>query len=275
MPVVTLRLKNPLQTLDGTGVDVSPNTPIFGLRPEITVVNIGQDVSSTSSVSFDEVTSTTGSFIIDNSNLLLKENNITGSFTQSGDFIVGNNLVINGTLTGQEFKTSNIGSFTIFTSGSTKFGDSTTDLQSFTGSLKNSGSTTINKYNLDGISNDSTFSGSSSTKLVTENSVITKYTEKNVYLRKIAPSLGTIVSANSASFNAVTASAPSGLTPTSENDFMFFCNGMIMEHDALDIQQSGSKLLLKVNSDNIGYNLQSTALGDPTTDEIVGWGKFN
>ena len=59
------------------------------------------------------------------------------------------------------------------------------------------------------------------------------------------------------------------------SDFMFFCNGMIMEQDALSIEQSGSKLLLKVDTNNIGYELQSIALGAPTTDEIVGWGKFN
>jgi len=50
---------------------------------------------------------------------------------------------------------------------------------------------------------------------------------------------------------------------------------MIMEHDALEIEQSGSKLLLKINVNNIGYEFQSIALGAPTTDEIVGWGKFN
>ena len=43
----------------------------------------------------------------------------------------------------------------------------------------------------------------------------------------------------------VTFSAPSGiLTNTSEVDFMFFNNGMLMETDALTIQQSGSSFLL-------------------------------
>ena len=41
-----------------------------------------------------------------------------------------------------------------------------------------------------------------------------------------------------------------------------------MEHNALNIEQSGSKLYLIVNNANIGYNLTSD-------DEIVGWGKFN
>ena len=49
---------------------------------------------------------------------------------------------------------------------------------------------------------------------------------------------------------------------------MFFTNGMLMEYDAINIQQSGSILLLKVNANSIGYQLQ-------TNDEFVGFGKFN
>ena len=41
-----------------------------------------------------------------------------------------------------------------------------------------------------------------------------------------------------------------------------------MEHDAIDIQQNGSSLLLKVNNDSIGYDLESD-------DEILAIGKFN
>ena len=49
---------------------------------------------------------------------------------------------------------------------------------------------------------------------------------------------------------------------------MFFINGVITEHDALTIQQSGSVLLLKVNNDSVGYDLKQS-------DEIIGFGKFN
>ena len=41
-----------------------------------------------------------------------------------------------------------------------------------------------------------------------------------------------------------------------------------MEHDALEIQQAGSNFLLKVDSDSIGYGLESD-------DEIIATGKFN
>ena len=41
-----------------------------------------------------------------------------------------------------------------------------------------------------------------------------------------------------------------------------------MEHDAIEIQQSSSTLLLKVNNGSIGYDLESD-------DEILAIGKFN
>ena len=71
-----------------------------------------------------------------------------------------------------------------------------------------------------------------------------------------------------ASFNAVTASAPSGFVATSENDFIFFLNGQYMEHDALKVKQSGSLFQVLVDTDSIGYVLESS-------DEILSWGKFD
>ena len=41
-----------------------------------------------------------------------------------------------------------------------------------------------------------------------------------------------------------------------------------MEHDALQIQQSGSTFMLIVNPSSLGYNLSDL-------DEIKAWGKFN
>ena len=77
-----------------------------------------------------------------------------------------------------------------------------------------------------------------------------------------------ITGVSTASFTAVTASAPSGLSSTNENDFIFFINGQYMEHDALEVQQAGSNFLLKVNNSSIGYDLESD-------DEIIAIGKFN
>ena len=59
-----------------------------------------------------------------------------------------------------------------------------------------------------------------------------------------------------------------GLTSTNEDDFVFFLNGQYMEHDALQIQQTGATFLLKVDTDSIGYFLESD-------DEIIAQGKFN
>jgi|TARA_B100000035_G_scaffold248987_1_gene217755 hypothetical protein len=70
------------------------------------------------------------------------------------------------------------------------------------------------------------------------------------------------------SFNAITASAPTGFSATNENDFIFFLNGQYMEHDALTIKQSGSLFQVEVDTDSIGYVLEAS-------DEILAWGKFD
>jgi len=93
------------------------------------------------------------------------------------------------------------------------------------------------------------------------------------YVKKAASFAGSstlneITGYQTASFTAATASAPSGLTSVGENDFVFFLNGQYMEHDALEVQQSGSNFLLKVNTTSIGYVLE----GD---DEIIAHGKFD
>jgi hypothetical protein len=59
------------------------------------------------------------------------------------------------------------------------------------------------------------------------------------------------------------------MTATTENDFMFFINGMVMENDALTIKQNSSTdLRLTINSSELGYSLESD-------DEVIGFGKFN
>ena len=83
-----------------------------------------------------------------------------------------------------------------------------------------------------------------------------------------AATVGGVVGYATASFTAVTASAPTGITATSEDDFVFFINGQYMEHDALEIEQAGAAFYLKVDVESIGYVLESD-------DEIIAWGKFN
>ena len=89
------------------------------------------------------------------------------------------------------------------------------------------------------------------------------------YLRKsYVKKSASITIPSSASFTAVSASAPDGLSSTSENDFIFFINGQYMEHDALSIQQEGSSFILLVSTGSIGYDLEAD-------DEVLAWGKFN
>jgi hypothetical protein len=164
----------------------------------------------------------------------------------------------------------------MFTSGSTIFGDTIDDTHHFTGSILLNGSLNLNNYNVNEISNDTSLAGLSSTALVTENAVksyvdsaITDSDSYSVYNRKQYVKLSTtLVNSSTASFSAVTASAPTGLTSTTEHDFLFFINGQYMEHDAIAIQQASTTFYLKVDTDSIGYELESD-------DEILAWGKFN
>ena len=109
--------------------------------------------------------------------------------------------------------------------------------------------------------------------MVTENAAKTyidnQTDDQQAYLRKQFVKTSTSITApGTASFTAVTASAPSDMTSTSENDFVFFINGQYMEHDALQIQQESTTFRVIVDTDSIGYDLE----GD---DEILAIGKFN
>ena len=270
------RLNQPITFKEGTGFTIDQN----GIELYVTdhtgvVFSIGQAVGSGSNVQFNEVTSS--KIIIDNGSLILSSDTISGSFTQTGDISVSDNLVISkdltieGILTAEKIETEFSQSATLFESGSTLFGDDIDDEQFMTGSMSLTGSFTINNYQFTEISNDTTLAGDSTTAVLTENAVKEFYAPlfvKSAYLRKSFAHTGSFVGSSTASFTAATASAPSGLTSTSKEDFMFFLNGTIMENNSITIEQDDTSLLLKVNNDTIGYNLENT-------DEIVAFGKFN
>ena len=160
--------------------------------------------------------------------------------------IVTGNAVIQGDLTAQSYNTELVNSTVLYDSGSTKFGDDITDTHQITGSLNVTGSFLLNG-----------------------DPVGTSITTFDQYLRKQSAKKNTTLIGNStASFTAVTASAPAGMTSTTEDDFLFFLNGQYMEHDALTIQQANGAFYLKVNTTSIGYVLEND-------DEIIAWGKFN
>jgi len=275
--VADISFKEPIVFQASTGVTVNlSGTELFGKQARSVDISIGQAVAKTSDVVFNQLT--TSPVIIDNGNLRLNSNTITGSFTQTGNLIFSSNftnngnLTVDGTLTAEKIESALTQSVTLFESGSTVFGDTLDDNHYITGSMLTTGSLTLNAYKITEISDDTTLADSSTTATVTENAIETyatlNTTTIQTYQRKSFAHTGSFVSVSTASFSALSASAPSGYTGTTVNDFMFFLNGAIMENDSLNIEQSGSTFLLKVNNSTLGYNLE-------VADEIVSFGKFN
>ena len=272
-----LTTTNTLTLTQGTGVTLTPNNVAFdGGSNQTTVFSIGQAVATTDNVTFATVSSSAvsvGSISLSGNTITSANLSVAGTITNTGNLTVNGNATILGTVTAQEIKTEFVSASIIFSSGSTKFGDDTGDVHNFTGSLKTNGSLVLNNYSVNEISNDTTLTDSSATSLVTENAakvyVDSQTDNQQAYLRKqFVKTTSSITVPSTASFTAVTASAPTDLTATSENDFIFFINGQYMEHDAIEIQQTGSTLLLKVDNSAIGYDLEAD-------DEILAVGKFN
>ena len=274
--VYSIAVSKPLTFTAGTGVTLSADGVGFDGSQALTQnISIGQDVSTTSNVTFNQVTS--NSLVFGNPTTYTHSGisgsvNITGSLTTSGNVTVNGDMTVLGTLTAQEIKTTYVSSSIIFESGSTRFGDTTDDTHERTGSLQITGSWSLNGETITEISQDTTLGDASTTALVSE-FALSNFSSTNVgdvqtYLRKQFYKTSNSITNPTASFAAVTASAPSGYTETNEDDFLFFINGQYMEHDALEIEQSGSVFLLKVDNSGIGYDLE----GD---DEIIAIGKFN
>ena len=279
------KYKNPLTIQLGTGVTGSVNGESFtsreiqGLVDENVTINIGQEVETTSNTTFNNVTS---SNVLKAGNLFLGDGFISSSnsvVAHTGSVVVTGNatlpsMTINGQLNAPDFEVSVTGSTTIFDSGSSRFGDSLDDTHKVSGSSNITGSFKLNGYTINEISNDTGLADGSSTSLATENAtkqffLDTGIVDKNTYNRKSFVHTGSFTSANTSSFTAVTASAPTGLSATSEEDFMFFINGMLIENDALEIvQKTSTNLELRLNTSELGYSLESD-------DEVIGFGKFN
>jgi hypothetical protein len=274
--IFSISVSNPFTMTAGTGVTLSNNGASFDGSSAISqTFSIGQDVATTADVTFAEVSAST---IVLGNPTTWSSAGISGSFSVTGSLVTSGNLTVNGdttilgTLTAQEFHTTYTSASIIYQSGSTKFGDTIDDTHERTGSMTLSGSFSLNGYQVTEISNDTTLGDQSTTALPTEYAVKQyggSLTTDQAYLRKqYHKTAASIISNNTASFTAVTASAPSTLTTTNEADFIFFINGQYMEHDALTVEQSGSQFLLQVNTGSIGYSLESD-------DEILSIGKFN
>ena len=276
MPITLLKS---LTILSGNGVTASNSGIEYDASEQVTQqISLGQDIGINDNVQFNQVTASsaklTNNLSISDGGHFLGSMTSLGTTTITGDLTIPTNASIGGKVTAQKITSELSSSSTIFDSGSTQFGNSIDDTHHKTGSLNLSGSFMVNQYSVNEISNDTSLTDESSTALVTENAV-KAYADSNVgsstvepYLRKNYNKTALSISNNTASFSAVTASSPIGIDATNENDFLFFNNGQIMEHDALTIQQSGSIFYLKVDSNSIGYLLDSS-------DEIKAWGKFN
>lgn len=68
--------------------------------------------------------------------------------------------------------------------------------------------------------------------------------------------------------NVATASAPTNVTATNINDFIFFVNGAQIETGTYNIEQDGNDFKLTIATGSVGYELEAT-------DEVVAFGKFN
>jgi len=295
-------LDHPIFFSGSDGITVHPTTAINN-RANITAsITADQDISTSGSVTFNE-SNFSGSINVANDKWIIQKVgdavtitpsgsfNVTGSLGVSQNFNGLGNFIVNGKLTGKEFITQFTTASVIFPSGSTKFGDDSGDKHPFTGSISVGTQTTMSitiptgsggpvTYNITEFRNER-FPSSPFDQVnpVTEHagrSLIAPFSANQVYIRKCFAKKATSITSTTATFNAETASAPRSddaslfeqLPVTSENDFMFFRNGMIMEQDALSIQQNDSEFVLTVNVGGMGYEL------DPG-DEIIAWGKFN
>ena len=268
-------LKSPIKFVQGTGFTITPNDTNINLASPVQVVfNIGQVIEKDSDVTF--LTISSSQEVVDNNlsiinNQIDKLSTISANMSVRDNFSTTKNLVVKGGLTAEKFESEFTESITIFDSGSTKFGDDVNDKHRVTGSLATSGSLLLNNYTIGEISNDETLGDNSATALITERAIKTKLSatieDVGDYLRKSFAHTGSFVDSSTQIFTAVTASAPTVVTATSKDDFMFFSNGVFLETDALTIQQSGSSFLLTMNNNSIGYDFQNT-------DEIVAFGKL-
>ena len=281
---IIFKINNPITLKSGTGVTLSEGVIGFtekdfdGSNSANVKVAIGQPIGTSDNVQFDSVTLTSGDSL-NVGGFVISDGTISGSrvrFQQdlevTQNLRVTSSLVVNGTITSGSGTFGSTSKTTTHNTGSTRWGESLTQKQFATGSFEISSSFFLNGYEVNEISNDTDLTDQSPKAFVTENvtkSHLATIKPDRDYLRKSFVHTGSFVNSATSSFTAITASSPTSMTSTSENDFMFFINGMVMENDALTIEQkSATNLELRINTDELGYILDSS-------DEVIGFGKFN
>jgi len=285
MSDILFKTRNPLLVKQGTGVTLTKNGQtgsfkIDGSDTSTIQVSIGQAVQTSSNVQFNDVTLSSDSLTVGTGSdvLVFSDGKIVGDvhFQQEvlntqNLFIIGN-LIYKGNVTSSNLVIDGGNVTSSAQTGSTKWGEDLSQKQFFTGSLDVTGSVKLNgSSTVREISNDVNATNQSQTAFVTEYATyefLSGNKPERDYLRKSFVHTGSFVNSTTARFTALTASAPTGMTGTTENDFMFFINGMLIENDALTIQQSSTNLNLTLDTNSLGYTLSSQ-------DEVIGFGKFN
>ena len=284
MSGIIFKINKPLTLKSGTGVSLDRDGVGFteknfdGEDNGDVTISIGQAVETTSDVQFQDITLTSGDSLnvgditfsdgkISGSNIrFLQDLTITENMFHTGSVLINGAITSGSGLFGSRTQTIT------HNTGSTIFGNILSQKQFFTGSLDMTGSIFLNNYKINEISNDTDLTDESINALVTENvakTFLATIKPDRDYLRKSFVHTGSFVNSTTSSFNAITASAPTSLGSTTENDFMFFINGMLVENDALTIEQkSSTNLELRLDTDSLGYTISAL-------DEIIGFGKFN
>jgi len=285
MSDILFKTRSPLLVKQGTGVTLTKNGQtgnfkIDGSDTSTIQVSIGQAVQTSSNVQFNDVTLSSDSLTVGTGSdvLVFSDGKIVGDvhFQQEvlntqNLFTIGN-LIYKGNVTSSNLVIDGGNVTSSVQTGSTKWGEDLSQKQFFTGSLDVTGSVKLNGSSvMREISNDVNATDQSRTAFVTEYATyefLSGNQPERDYLRKSFVHTGSFVNSTTARFTALTASAPTGMTGTTENDFMFFINGMLIENDALTIQQSSTNLNLTLDTNSLGYTLSSQ-------DEVIGFGKFN
>jgi hypothetical protein len=284
MSDIIFKTRNPLNVKQGAGVTLTKNGQtgnfkVDGSDTSTIQVSIGQIVSTSSNVQFNNVILGSNSLTVGEGSdaITFSDGKISGNvqFQQkvknTQNLTTIGDLIYKNVVTASNFQTDLSNATHSVETGSTRFGESLTNKQFFTGSLDTTGSLKFNSAQISEISSDTTLTDQSQTSLITEYvayEYLSGQSDEKDYLRKTFVHTGSFVNSTTARFTALTASAPTGMTGTTENDFMFFINGMLIENDALTIQQSSTNLNLTLDTNSLGYTLSSQ-------DEVIGFGKFN
>lgn len=280
------KFRNPITLKQGTGVTLNKNgitgdQVVDGTDTSVINVSIGQDVSTSSNVQFADVTLAPNTMTIGTGDrqLIFSDGAIDGDLHFGQNLLITEDLTVigpftyKGNLTSSTFTFDSSSVSSTVNTGSNKFGSVLgSDRHFFTASMEITGSYELNHGNtITEITNDITLADNKQGSLVTEYAAYNYLSTVNPfreYLRKSFVHTGSFQTTTAYNFNAVTASSPNGMSQTTENDFMFFLNGMLIENDALSIEQNSNTLTLTIDSSELGYRFESD-------DEVIGFGKFD